>query len=53
VYDSWQDFSAGYILGRCLHFDGEEFGEWYSNMLEAHRILTTDPGSPWLNIPWK
>ncbi|MCX4823876.1 DUF1266 domain-containing protein [Streptomyces sp. NBC_01142] len=52
-YDSWEDFSAGYVLGRCLHFDGEEFGTWYGNMLDAHRILTTDPGSPWLNIPWK
>ncbi|MEU5811691.1 DUF1266 domain-containing protein [Streptomyces sp. NPDC047718] len=23
---SWEDFSAAYLLGRCLHFDGEEFG---------------------------
>ncbi|MEV6399128.1 DUF1266 domain-containing protein [Streptomyces sp. NPDC051907] len=53
AYDSWEEFSVGYILGRCLHFDGDEFGEWYGNMLEAHRILTTAPGSPWLNVPWK
>ncbi|WP_244184592.1 DUF1266 domain-containing protein [Streptomyces cellostaticus] len=52
-YKSWQDFSAGYILGRCLHFDEEEFGEWYQDMVEAHRILMSDPGSPWLNIPFQ
>ncbi|MFP3988263.1 DUF1266 domain-containing protein [Streptomyces sp. E11-3] len=50
---SWQDFSAGYILGRCLHFDDEEFGDWYEDMLAAHRILTSEPGSPWLNIPFR
>ncbi|WP_394430963.1 DUF1266 domain-containing protein [Streptomyces sp. SGAir0957] len=52
-YRSWQDFSAGYILGRCLHFDDEEFGDWYEDMVQAHRILTEDPGSPWLNIPFQ
>ncbi|MFI9426265.1 DUF1266 domain-containing protein [Streptomyces achromogenes] len=52
-YKSWPDFSAGYILGRCLHFDDEEFGDWYQNMVEAHRILMSDPGSPWLTIPFR
>lgn len=52
-YKSWQDFSAGYILGRCLHFDDEEFGDWYRNMVDAHRILMSDPGSPWLTIPFR
>ncbi|MFG1708891.1 DUF1266 domain-containing protein [Nonomuraea sp. M3C6] len=51
-YRSWEEFSAAYILGRCLHFDEEEFGDWYGEMLNAHRILTTDPNSPWLNIPF-
>ncbi|QMV20981.1 DUF1266 domain-containing protein [Streptomyces sp. SCUT-3] len=51
-YRSWEEFSAAYVLGRCLHFDEEEFGEWYQDMLAAHRLLTTDPASPWLNIPW-
>lgn len=50
---SWQDFSAGYILGRCLHFDEEEFGDWYTDMADAHRILMSEPGSPWLNIPFR
>ncbi|WP_184573126.1 DUF1266 domain-containing protein [Streptomyces zagrosensis] len=52
-YRSWEDFSAAYILGRCLHFDEEEFGEWYEDMVIAHRLLMSDPGSPWLNVPWK
>ncbi|WP_424889523.1 DUF1266 domain-containing protein [Streptomyces sp. XH2] len=53
AYRSWEDFSAGFTLGRCLHFDEEEFGSWYQEMVDAHRLLTTDPASPWLNIPWK
>ncbi|MER0242870.1 DUF1266 domain-containing protein [Streptomyces sp. HSW2009] len=52
-YRSWQDFSAAYILGRCLHFDEEEFGDWYEDMAAAHQLLMSDPGSPWRNIPWK
>ncbi|MFI9305281.1 DUF1266 domain-containing protein [Streptomyces triculaminicus] len=52
-YHSWEDFSAGFILGRCLHFDEEQFGDWYLDVLEVHRLLVTDPQSPWLNIPWK
>ncbi|MEU9372461.1 DUF1266 domain-containing protein [Streptomyces sp. NPDC048255] len=53
TYRSWAEFSAGYVLGRCLHFDEEEFGEWYAGALGAHLTLTTDPASPWLNISWK
>ncbi|MDT0265039.1 DUF1266 domain-containing protein [Streptomyces sp. DSM 44915] len=53
VYDSWGEFAAGYVLGRCLHFDSEEFGDWYTEMVTAFRILTTDPESPWLSVPWE
>ncbi|MEW2139161.1 DUF1266 domain-containing protein [Streptomyces sp. NPDC005409] len=52
TYRSWAEFSAGYILGRCLHFDEEEFGTWYTGALACHLTLTTDPSSPWLNIPF-
>ncbi|MFH8617923.1 DUF1266 domain-containing protein [Streptomyces sp. NPDC017979] len=52
-YRSWEEMSAAYVLGRCLHFDEEEFGDWYENALASHRTLTTDPASPWRNIPWK
>ncbi|MEU2022580.1 DUF1266 domain-containing protein [Streptomyces sp. NPDC016469] len=51
-YRSWEDFSAAYILGRCLHFDEEEFGDWYATALATHRALTTDPSSPWRTLPW-
>ena len=49
-YQSWSEFSAGYIMGRVLHFDEGTFGEWYQSVLEVHRILLNDPASPWLNI---
>ncbi|MEU9988517.1 DUF1266 domain-containing protein [Streptomyces sp. NPDC048045] len=52
-YKSWQDFAAGYILGRCLHFDDEEFGEWYTDVVDLHGILMSDPESPWLTVPFK
>ncbi|MFZ3471710.1 DUF1266 domain-containing protein [Streptomyces sp. 4.24] len=53
TYRSWEEFSAGYALGRCLHFDEEEFGEWYAGALATHLTLTTDPAGPWRNIPWR
>ncbi|MEV6774623.1 DUF1266 domain-containing protein [Streptomyces syringium] len=53
AYDSWEEFSAGYVLGRCLHFDAEEFGRWYTTVLDAHRALTTDPDSPWRTVPFR
>ncbi|WP_020141229.1 DUF1266 domain-containing protein [Streptomyces sp. 351MFTsu5.1] len=52
-YESWEDFSRGFILGRCLHFDDEKFGSWYQEMVTVHKILASDPGSPWLNIPFR
>ncbi|WP_371131936.1 DUF1266 domain-containing protein [Streptomyces sp. cf386] len=51
--EHWQDFSAGFILGRCLHFDNDKFGSWYQDMVAVRRILMSDPGSPWLNIPFR
>ncbi|WP_063780515.1 DUF1266 domain-containing protein [Nonomuraea sp. SBT364] len=50
VYGSWAEFSAGYVLGRCLHFDEETFGEWYTDVLAAHRVLMSHPESPWLSV---
>ncbi|NBE51148.1 DUF1266 domain-containing protein [Streptomyces sp. YC537] len=52
-YTSWQDFAAGYILGRCLHFDEEEFGHWYTDMLDTYRLLMGSADSPWVSVPWK
>ncbi|MFF4224484.1 DUF1266 domain-containing protein [Streptomyces sp. L500] len=52
AYGSWEEFSAGYVLGRCLHFDEERFGSWYTEVLDAHRALTVDPESPWRTVPF-
>ena len=49
-YDSWVDFSAGYILGRALRFDDGEFGEWYQGEHMRHVMLTDRRDSPWRNI---
>ncbi|MFD8591538.1 DUF1266 domain-containing protein [Streptomyces sp. NPDC059637] len=52
-YTSWAAFSAGYVLGRVLRFDDEEFGEWYRHGLGPHRVLTGDPASPWRSLDWR
>jgi hypothetical protein len=49
-YTSWIEFSAGYMLGRVLHFDSEEFGDWYTSVLAVHSILAEDPSSPWRTL---
>ncbi|MEU8710421.1 DUF1266 domain-containing protein [Streptomyces sp. NPDC048565] len=53
AYDSWEDFSAGYALGRVLRFDREDYGTYYQDNVTAHRLLTESEGSPWRNIPWR
>lgn len=40
-----EDFSAHYILGRSPYNEGE-FGDRCQDMVEAHRILRSAPGSP-------
>jgi hypothetical protein len=52
AYASWEEYSAGYVLGRVLRFDEESFGHMYGSAISPHRILTTDPASPWRNIPF-
>ncbi|MFI8913992.1 DUF1266 domain-containing protein [Streptomyces sp. NPDC053513] len=53
AYGSWQEYSAGYALGRVLRFDGEEYGRFHEGNVAAHRGLTEYEGSPWRNIPWR
>ncbi|MET9957058.1 DUF1266 domain-containing protein [Streptomyces sp. NPDC006339] len=53
AYDSWEEYSAGYALGRVLRFDGEEYGRYHEQNVAAHRTLTEHAGSPWRNIPWR
>ncbi|MFI9308250.1 DUF1266 domain-containing protein [Streptomyces triculaminicus] len=52
-HTSWADFSAGYALGRVMRFDTEEFGSWYTSVLEPHRLLMSEDDSPWLTLPWR
>lgn len=53
TYRSWAEFSAAYVMGRCLHFDEERFGEWYTEVLEAHRVLLRAPAGPWRTVPFQ
>ncbi|MEU6163758.1 DUF1266 domain-containing protein [Streptomyces tanashiensis] len=53
AYGSWEEYSAGYALGRVLRFDGEEYGCFHEGNVAAHRALTEYGGSPWRNIPWR
>ncbi len=53
AYRSWEEFSAGYALGRVLRFDDEEYGPFYEQNVLAHRLLTESEGSPWRHIPWR
>ncbi|MFG2718247.1 DUF1266 domain-containing protein [Streptomyces sp. NPDC048416] len=53
AHRSWEDFSAGYALGRVLRFDEESYGPFYQQSLDAHRVLTEHEGSPWRNLPWR
>ncbi|MFH8750411.1 DUF1266 domain-containing protein [Streptomyces rimosus] len=51
AYGSWQEFSAGYALGRALAFDNGWFGAAYQEAVHIHRVLTQDPSSPWVGLP--
>lgn len=53
AHRSWEDFSAGYALGRVLRFDEEEYGPFYEQNVLAHRLLAESEGSPWRHIPWR
>lgn len=53
AHRSWEEFSAGYALGRVLRFDGEAYGPFYEQNVIAHRLLAESEGSPWRHIPWR
>lgn len=50
AYRDWREFSAGYVLGRLLHFEDSERGTYYRSIRRVHRILTEDPASPWRTL---
>jgi hypothetical protein len=47
AYRDWREFSAGYVLGRLLHFGDEDRSRYYHPVRRVHRILAEDPASPW------
>jgi hypothetical protein len=49
-HESWAELSTGYVLGRLLALDGEEFGAEYSSAVRVRHRLLTDPASPWSNL---
>lgn len=52
VYGSWEEFAAGYVLGRMLAFDNGWFGPQYAEAVHLHRVLAQDPSSPWRALPF-
>ncbi|MEU7206289.1 DUF1266 domain-containing protein [Streptomyces sp. NPDC045470] len=40
---SWTDLGLGFVLGRCLHFDEERFGRWFTETVGIYRTLMTNP----------
>ncbi|MGX7760843.1 DUF1266 domain-containing protein [Streptomyces angustmyceticus] len=52
VYGSWEEFAAGYALGRMLAFDHGWFGPQYAEAVHLHRVLAQDPSSPWRALPF-
>ncbi|WP_159945186.1 MULTISPECIES: DUF1266 domain-containing protein [unclassified Nocardiopsis] len=52
-HGSWEEMSAGFVLGRAMAFDEGAFGSYYTDSAAAHRVLVSDPHSPWRNLPWR
>jgi hypothetical protein len=50
LYRDWRELSAGYILGRLLHFEDVDRGKYYRSIRKVHRILAEDPASPWRTL---
>lgn len=49
-YRDWREFSAGYILGRLVHFADDDRSRYYRSIRRVHRILAEDPASPWRTL---
>ena len=50
AYRDWREFSAGYVLGRLLHFGDADRAKYYRSIRKVHRILVEDPASPWRTL---
>jgi hypothetical protein len=50
TYRDWREFSAGYLLGRLIHFEDDDRTKYYRSIRRVHRILAEDPASPWRTL---
>lgn len=50
IYRDWREYSAGYVLGRLLHFGDTDRSKYYRSVRKVHRILAEDPASPWRTL---
>jgi hypothetical protein len=50
AYRDWREYSAGYLLGRLLHFGDVDRSKYYRSIRKVHRILMEDPASPWRTL---
>ncbi len=50
AYRDWREYSAGYVLGRLLHFGEADQSKYYRSIRKVHRILMEDPASPWRTL---
>lgn len=52
-YTSWEEFGVGYLLGRCIQFDGDTSREWYTEARDIHERLLSHEQSPWRTVPFR
>lgn len=50
AYRDWRELSAGYVLGRLLHFGDTDRSKYYRSVRQVHRLLTEDPAGPWRTL---
>ncbi|MEY9931534.1 hypothetical protein ABH926_006183 [Catenulispora sp. GP43] len=51
-YHSWEDYSAGFSLGRVIFYDNDTYGSMYTSTVRAHHVLASSPDSPWRWLGW-
>ncbi|NIK58844.1 DUF1266 domain-containing protein [Kribbella shirazensis] len=52
-YASWEEFGVGYLLGRCIQFDGDFSRNWYTEARDNHKLLLSNEQSPWVTVPFR
>ncbi|GAB17554.1 hypothetical protein GOEFS_035_00860 [Gordonia effusa NBRC 100432] len=52
VFTSWETFAASYAMAATMLYGGYPVDGPYTGAVAMMRLLTTDPLSPWTNIPF-